>query len=175
MLIAEIMWPPWYSKGALLSTINSFSFSDPVFFINSESSVALINLNAISFFGISSSSMHPIFGLGDWFFMVQKKWPLVFLKSFCGFSLKNVFNVSSPYYSHIFLLIGLCFIILHQKNWDLVQNWILFEPWFFGFFLVFATEKLNSTLYTTLNSLSIYHKIRQNDFLVQNGFFWCKN
>ena len=128
--------------------------------------------------------------MGDWFFMVQKKWPLVFLKSFCGFSLKNVFNVSSPYYSHIFLLIGLCFIILHQKNWDLVQNWILLVQklnvgaklntfctmvfWFFFFFFVFATEKLNSALYTTLNSLSIYHKIRQNDFLVQNGFFGAK-
>jgi hypothetical protein len=47
------------------------------------------------------------------------------------------------------------------------ETWCKFEYFLNHGFLVFATEKLNSTLYTTLNSLSIYHKIRQNDFLVQ--------
>ena len=39
--------------------------------------------------------------MGDWFFLVQKKWPLVFPESVCGFSLKKRYYV---YHPHICLM-----------------------------------------------------------------------
>ena len=115
-----------------------------------------------------------LFRMGDWFFFGSKKMASGFSKIFLWFFFKKRVQCIIPLLFSYLSFNRSLFHYFAPKKLRLGAKLNTFWTMVFWFFLVFATEKLNSTLYTTLNSLSIYHKIRQNDFLVQNGFFGAK-